>query len=171
MIRFALPAVMFILFVLEGTVFQIFAPDYRGADLTFVPRFMFILILLTGIFRGRSHGLFYAIIFGILYDIVYSPVLGIYTFGIGFITYIFSMSTSYVKRRLALVTLLAFAAVIGLEYYTYGMMSLLGITSLPHEAIFTTRFIPSFLMNGLAAALMVYPVRSWFYSVDGMDDR
>ncbi|SDN59220.1 rod shape-determining protein MreD [Alkalicoccus daliensis] len=169
--RFALPAVMFLLFILEGTAFQIFAPDYRGSELQFIPRFMFLLILMTGIFRGRSHGLFYAVIFGILYDIVYSPVLGVYTFGIGLLTYLFSMSTSYIKRRLGLVLLLVLMAVIGFEYYVYGMMSLLGITSLAHEAIFTTRLLPSFIMNGLVAALMVYPVRSWFYSVDGLDDR
>lgn len=169
--RFALPAVLFLLFIIEGTLFQIFAPDYRGANWELIPRFTFILIILTGIFRGRSHGLFYGIVFGILYDIVYAPVLGIYTFGFGFVAYVFSISTTYVRRRLGVMTLLILAAVIFLEYYVYGFVSLLGITSLPHDAVFMNRFLPSFIFNGLVAAMLVYPVRSWFYSVDGINDR
>lgn len=169
--RFALPAVMFLLFIIEGTIFQIFAPDYRGSSWEIVPRFTFILILLTGIFRGRSHGLFYGIVFGILYDIVYGPVLGIYTFGFGFVTYLFSISTTYVRRRPGVIILLVSAAVILLEYYAYGFVSLLGITSLPHDAVFMNRFLPSFLFNAVMAAILVYPVRAWFYTVDGFNDR
>ncbi|WP_444683958.1 rod shape-determining protein MreD [Alkalicoccus luteus] len=169
MTRFILPAALFFLLVFEGTVFQVFAPDNRGSALELVPRFMFILIMLTGIIRGRSYSLFYGIIFGILYDIVYSPVLGIYTFGFGFFTYLFSISNSYVKRRPSVTALLVTAAVIGLEYYIYGMMLLLGITALPHEAIFTSRLLPSFIMNGLLAAILAVPVRAWFIRMDGAD--
>jgi rod shape-determining protein MreD len=168
--RLALPLAMFVLFLVEGTIFQVLFSRSESGGWQFVPHFMFILIVLTGIFRGRSHGLFYGIMFGVLYDIVYGPVLGVYTFGFALFTYIFSLSFSSVKRSLRMLITVVTLAVICLEHYSYGMMSILGITSQAHGTLFFDRFLPTFLMNLVVAALMVIPVRYWFYSVDGRSD-
>ncbi|QKS71845.1 rod shape-determining protein MreD [Paenalkalicoccus suaedae] len=170
LVRASVILVLLFLFLFEGTVFQIFAPDLRGADYQLIPRFMFMLILFTGIFRGRSHGLFYGIVLGLLYDIVYSPILGIYTFGMGFTAYLLSISTMYVKNRLPLVVFIIVDGVVMLEYYVYGMMSLLSITDLSHENILTMRFIPSFIMNGVVIAVLAFPLRLWFYYLDGREE-
>ncbi|WP_147803510.1 rod shape-determining protein MreD [Alkalicoccus halolimnae] len=170
MSRLALPLAMFVLFLVEGTIFQVLFSGSTSGGWQFVPHFMFILIVLTGIFRGRSHGLFYSIMFGVLYDIVYGPVLGVYTFGFALFTYLFSLSFSSVKRSLRMLTAVVMTAVIFLEYYSYGMMSILGITTQAHDSLFLDRFLPTFLMNLAVAAFMVMPVRYWFYSVDGRSD-
>ncbi|CAM3824039.1 rod shape-determining protein MreD [Alkalicoccus chagannorensis] len=171
MSRYIIPVLLFILFVMEGTVFQIFAPG-RGADSwQLIPRFMLIGILFVGIFRGRSHSIFYAVLFGALYDIVYAPVLGVNTFGFGFAAYLFSISNSFIKRRPMLIVLLITAGVILVEYYMYGLMLLLGLTEQPHQELFQQRFLPSFIMNAAVAAAVVYPVRWFFYSVDGMEEE
>ncbi|TVP84509.1 MAG: rod shape-determining protein MreD [Alkalicoccus sp.] len=170
MSRLLLPLTIFILFIIEGTVFQIFSGSSHQDTWYFIPYFMLMLVILTGIFRGRSHGLFYGIFFGLLYDIVYGSVLGIYTFGMGLTAYIFSISAAPIKRSLRMLTVVILGAVIALEYYLYGMMSLLGMTGESHGGLFLTRFLPTFIINGIVAALIVSPVRYWFYTVDGRDD-
>ncbi|PRO64893.1 rod shape-determining protein MreD [Alkalicoccus urumqiensis] len=169
--RFLLPAVLFFFLVIEGTWLQVFAPDFRGADWQYIPRFLFMLILFTGIYRAKSHGVFYAVIFGMMYDIVYAPVLGVYTFGFGFITYLFSISTPFMRRRPLYTALLVLVGVIALEYYVYGMMVLLGLTTLTHEMLFLQRFLPSFLLNGAAALAAAFPLRWWFNKVDGFNEE
>ncbi|MCE7793506.1 rod shape-determining protein MreD [Salipaludibacillus sp. CUR1] len=160
--RYSLIIVVFILFIVEGTVYQIFAPDLHGFPYQLIPRWMFMLILLTGIFRGRGYGLFYGIVFGVFYDIVYSQILGIYTFGMGLIAYILSISIPFIKDNVAMTILTVTFGVVLLEYYVFGMMTLLGVTDMPHETFFNDRFLPTMIMNFTLLVIFTYPLRLWF---------
>lgn len=166
MIRTSFFIVLFVVFILEGTIYQIFAPDQYGVEYLFIPRWMFMLVLFTGIFRGRGYGLFYAIIFGVFYDIVYSSVLGVYTFGMGVIAYLLSISVPFIKNNLSIAILLTTLGVGLLEYYVYGMMLLLGITAMPHDEFLSIRFLPTLFMNLTVLAFAAYPLRMGFQYLD-----
>lgn len=162
MIRISLFLVLFFLFIIEGTVYQIFAPDYHGMDSQLIPRWMFMLILFAGIFRGRATGLFYAIIFGVFYDIVYSSTLGIYTFGMGLIVYLLSFSIPFFKRNLSMTIITVTVGVALLEYYVYGMMLLLGVTEMSNDEFLSIRFLPTLLMNLIVLTVVAFPLRIGF---------
>lgn len=100
MIRYLLFLVLFIFFIFEGTVFQIIAPDMFGTPYTFVPRWVFAIIIFAGIYRGRATGTMYAVIFGVIYDVVFMSILGIYAFGMGLIAYLLSISIPFFQRIL-----------------------------------------------------------------------
>ncbi|MGJ9384236.1 rod shape-determining protein MreD [Salipaludibacillus sp. CF4.18] len=162
MIRVSLFLVLFFLFIVEGTVYQIFAPNAGEFDYQVIPRWMFMLILFAGIFRGRANGLFYAVIFGVIYDIVYSSTLGIYTFGMGVIVYLLSISIPFFKRNLSMTIITVIVGVGLLEYYVYGMMILLGLTEMSNDEFFSVRFLPTLLMNLIVLAVVAYPLRIGF---------
>ena len=164
--RYGFLTVLFAVFVLEGTVYQVFAPDFRGSDQLYIPRLLFMLIITAGIFRGRGYGLLYAVIFGALYDIVYSEVLGVYTFGMGFAAYFLSLSFPVVKRHLSIVVAIAVFGVAFLEYYVYGMMSLVGITTVSHDFFLWSRLVPTLIMNAIAIIVLVWPLKKWFDYVE-----
>ncbi|ADU31284.1 rod shape-determining protein MreD [Evansella cellulosilytica] len=165
MIRYLLFIILFVLFLIEGTVFQIFAPDQYGVSYLFIPRWVFLVIIFTGIYRGRGAGTLYAVIFGVLYDVIYSSVLGIYTFSMGLIAYLFSISIPFFQRNLTVAILTSLAAITLLDYFIYGMMLIIGLASISHEEFLTGRFIPSFLMNALVIIILAYPLRKLFYFI------
>ncbi|MCD8509107.1 MAG: rod shape-determining protein MreD [Bacillus sp. (in: Bacteria)] len=111
MIRYYIFLLLFFLFIIEGTVFQIFAPDQYGVEYLFVPRWVFLVIIFAGIFRGRGVGTFYGIIFGVMYDVVYTSVLGIYAFGMGLIAYLLSISISFFQKHLTVAVLTSLLAI------------------------------------------------------------
>lgn len=164
--RYGFITLLFILFIFEGTVYQVFAPDFRGTDLLFIPRVLFMLILTAGIFRGRAFGTGYGILFGALFDIVYSEVLGVYTFGFGLFAYLLSLSFPFVKRNLSLIVLIVITGVVCLEYYVYGMMSLVGLTAMPHENFFSVRLVPTVLMNLGVMVILIWPMKKWFEYIE-----
>lgn len=164
--RYGFITLLFIVFIFEGTVYQVFAPDFRGSDLLYIPRILFMLILTAGIFRGRGFGLAYGIIFGVLYDIVYSEVLGVYTFGFGLFAYLLALSFPFVKQNLSITVLIVITGVVCLEYYVYGMMSLVGLTGMPHEDFFSGRLIPTVLMNTGIMIVLVWPMKKWFEYIE-----
>ncbi|WP_280769772.1 rod shape-determining protein MreD [Salipaludibacillus daqingensis] len=165
-IRYSTFIALFILFILEGTVYQVFAPDFHGFPYLLIPRWMFMLLLIAGIYRGRGYGLFYGIIFGVFYDIIYSQVLGVYTFGMGLLAYLLCNSIPIVKKNLSLIILSVTLGVVLLEYYVYGMMTLLGKTELSHEIFLSKRFFPTMIMNFIILAILAFPLRRWFQYFD-----
>ncbi|UCZ52087.1 rod shape-determining protein MreD [Bacillus shivajii] len=163
MIRYTLFITLFFLFILEGTVYQIFAPDQFGFEYTIVPRWVFMLIIFAGIFRGRLVGTFYGIIFGFLYDVIFSSVLGVNTFAMGFIAYLFSISIPFFQKNLPIIVVTTMLAVTLLEYFVYGLMLLLGITEMLHHHFMYERFIPTMIMNFVVISIAAYPLRKGFY--------
>ncbi|WP_096189528.1 rod shape-determining protein MreD [Evansella halocellulosilytica] len=163
MIRYAFFITLFLLFIMEGTVYQIFAPDQYGVEYIFVPRWVFMLIIFAGIFRGRAVGTFYGVIFGVLYDVIFSSALGINTFAMGFIAYLFSIAIPFFQRNLFVTVIITMIAVTLLEYFSYGMMLLLGMTEMGHHMFLYDRFIPTFIMNFVIISVAAYPLRKGFY--------
>lgn len=157
--RFTLFFILFFLFIVEGTVFQILAPDQYGVTYTFVPRWVFLVIIFIGIYRGRAIGTFYGVIFGLLYDVIFTSVLGVYTFGMGFIAYLLSISTPFFQKNLMVAILTSLISVVALEYYVYGMMFLLRFTNIVHMEFLYDRFIPSMIMNFVFIAIIAFPLR------------
>ncbi|SDZ03913.1 rod shape-determining protein MreD [Evansella caseinilytica] len=161
MSRYSTFLVLFLLFIFEGTVFQILAPDQYGVELLFIPRWVFMVIIFIGIFRGRGTGMFYGIVFGVMYDVIHTSILGVYAFGMGFIAYLLSISIPFFQRNLLATVLTAIVAAAALDYYVYGMMYLLGVTSIQHPEFLYSRFLPSLAMNFSIIAVFAIPLRKW----------
>ncbi|MBM7097992.1 MULTISPECIES: rod shape-determining protein MreD [Alteribacter] len=165
MIRYSIFLVMFLLFVLEGTVFQVFAPDLHGFPYILIPRWVLLVLVFVGILQGRGPALLYAVGFGILYDVIYSPLLGVYTFGMAVVVYLVSFSIPFFQKNLGLSIMMALLAVVGLEYFVYGIYSLMGLASQPHNLFFYTRLLPTFVFNGLILVLTGFYLRKWILYV------
>ncbi|GEL07131.1 rod shape-determining protein MreD [Salisediminibacterium halotolerans] len=165
-VRYGFFLLLFAVLVFEGTVYQVFAPDFYGFPYSLIPRFLFVMIVFAGIYRGRGYALFYGILFGAVYDIVYSQVLGVYTFGMAFFAYILSMPIPAIKRSLPLTVTLIMVGFILLEYFVYGMMILTESTELPHNMFLYNRLLPSAVMNALFITVIAHPLRLWFEYIE-----
>ncbi|WP_096435897.1 rod shape-determining protein MreD [Alteribacter populi] len=165
MIRYSIFLGLLLLFVLEGTVFQIFAPDLYGFSYLLIPRWVLAVLVFVGILQGRGIALFYAIGFGILYDFIYAPLLGVYTFGMALVVYFVSFTIPFIQKNLGMSISLALLAIVGLEYFVYGIYTLMGLASQPHELFFYERLLPTFVFNGLLLIIAGYHLKKWILYV------
>ena len=117
--------------------------------------------MFAGIYRGRGVGTFYGVIFGFMYDVIFTSTLGVYAFGMGFIAYLLSISIPFFQRNLIMAILTSIVAIVALEYYVYGMTFLLQLTNLGHDEFLYHRFIPSLIMNVAVIIIFAYPMRKW----------
>jgi rod shape-determining protein MreD len=78
--KFLLPLLFLLLFYAESLFVEYLPAKVFGFERIFVPHFLFIALLFLTVFVGKKHGIIYAAIFGLLFDIVYVEIIGIYLF-------------------------------------------------------------------------------------------
>src|SRR5699024_4194233 len=64
-----------------------------GTEVYFVPKLLFMMLLLVSIYFGLSYGMFFSIVCGILLDVYIGTVYGIHLFG--FVAFIIFMHTAF----------------------------------------------------------------------------
>ncbi|NEU29770.1 rod shape-determining protein MreD [bacterium LRH843] len=161
MSRVYIPAAVFILLVIEGTLFQLLTPP-QNVDLILVPRFLVVMIVLIGIHFGRVSSVTYGLIFGLLYDVVYTQLLGVYMFGFAFIGYVFAYHHKRIQDSILIQLLITSFAVIFFDYYQFGLYRLIGITDMSAELFLSVRLFPSILLNSSFMIIIYYPVKTLF---------
>ncbi len=162
MSRIYIPAFVFILLVIEGTLFQLVTPSDYTVAVTLVPRFLVVMLVLIGIHFGRSSSIVYGITFGLFYDIVYTQLLGVYTFGFALIGYACAYSQKRIQDSFLIQLLIIVVAVMFFEYYQFGLYRLIGIADMSSQLFLMERFLPSIVLNSAFAILIYYPVKKLF---------
>jgi rod shape-determining protein MreD len=170
MTRFLLPFIIFFLFIIEGTVMQIIAPDRFGSEYLVIPRFAFLIVIVVGIFLGRATGTVYGIILGIFQDVIYTHILGVYIFSMGLIAYLLGLSFKSFQKNLMLLIITALVGTLLLDYLVYGIHSMVGITNLPHHIFLQQRLLPSLVVNSVFMIIFAYPIRKLLFILQNKDD-
>lgn len=151
--------VLFVFFILQGTVMQIFSPTYFGADFVSVPHFVLIGIIMIGLFYDRTHAVWYGVFFGLLDDIIYSNIWGVYGFCISLTAYLLSHLARIFHLYLIIVFFITLIGVTMLEFEVYGIYGLIGkITMNPLEFL-EWRIFPTLIVNGVFLLIVFYPLR------------
>ncbi len=170
MIRFLLPFFIFLLFIIEGTVFQVFSPDRFGSEAIIIPRFAFIVVIVITIFLGRTTGGIYAIVLGLFQDVIYTHVLGIYIFSMFFTAYLLGFTYKIFQKNLYLLIITAVFGTLVLDYLVYGIHLMVGITNLVHEQFFYERLLPSLVVNSVFMIIIAFPLRKFLLFLQKSDD-
>ena len=77
-IRLLLPSVAVLLFLIEP-VFAKFSPIEMFDQMIYlVPRFLFMYLLFLAVYYDRKKSIIYGIVFGLLYDVFYIDIIGLY---------------------------------------------------------------------------------------------
>jgi len=141
--------ILFLLFITEGTVFQFITPDYYGSDITIVPRFV-----LAGI------------VFGMLYDVVYGDVFGVYTIAMGTVGYFSGWLTLFFHPTLTFFTLIELLSFVFFEFFIFSVQNLYQLVTIPANFSIIYVIIPSILFNLIFAFLIYIPLQ---FKIEGRD--
>ena len=127
MARFLIPFVAVILFFLE-TDFSLFSPiKWHGQLYYLVPRFLILYLIFLSIYYDRKRAMLYGLIFGVLYDIFYIDIIGLYTFLYPFICFIAGSTVKHIHQHLAITTILSLVLVALLEIVLHQFFFLISL--------------------------------------------
>ena len=88
--KFFLPLIISLSFIFESIFVELLPEAFSKSDMILVPHFLMVMIIFTTIYGNQKHGLIYGFIFGLLFDVVYTEIIGIYLFLIPVVTKIVS---------------------------------------------------------------------------------
>ena len=149
MIRFIVPVIAIILFYLEP-VFGLFSPlELNGEYRYLIPRFLIMYLIFISIYYSRNRAMIYGLLFGVLYDVFFIDIIGLYSFLYPLICLIASFIVKFIHQHLIVTTLLSLILVAVLEFVLYQFFSLIGLTDVTLQVFISERLIPTMIANSI----------------------
>jgi rod shape-determining protein MreD len=156
---------LFLLFLVQGTVMPLVPISYAWGKLQLVPEFTLVTLLMIAFFGSLSWGLKYAVLFGFLADIIYSSVLGVYAFSVTLTVYLIHGISKWVNMNVAMTVLLVSVGVCIMQIEAYVIYMMIGVTNQEPGFFFRSRLLPTVLLNGVFTLLIYYPLRRFLESI------
>ncbi|MET1247482.1 rod shape-determining protein MreD [Sporolactobacillus sp. STCC-11] len=156
---------LFLLFLVQGTVMPLVPISYAWGKLQIVPEFTFVTLLMIAFFGSLNWGLKYAVLFGFLADIIYSSVLGVYAFTVTLTVYLIHGISKWVNMNVAMTVLLVAVGVCIMQIQAYVIYMMIGVTNQEPGLFFRSRLLPTVLLNGIFTLLIYYPLRRFLESI------
>ncbi|PLS01299.1 rod shape-determining protein MreD [Neobacillus cucumis] len=160
--KFLLPLLFLFLFILDSLYVQYVPTDLFGHNKIVAPHFLFAGLLLLTIFVSRKQGIIYAAVFGLLFDVVYIEIIGIYLFLFPFIAYLVSKILNILQTNALIAVLVSVLGIALLEIGVYEMDYLIHVTDLDFKSFIQLRFYPTLILNALFVIIAGYPLKRLF---------
>lgn len=149
MIRLVVPLLAIVLFYLEP-VFGLFSPlELNGEYRYLIPRFLIMYLIFISIYYSRNRAMIYGLLFGVLYDVFFIDIIGLYSFLYPLICLIASFIVKFIHQHLFVTTLLSLVLVAVLEFVLYQFFSLIGLTDVSLQVFVFERLIPTMIANSI----------------------
>lgn len=156
--RFYLSATLVLLFLLEGTVFQVFSLQGYVGTLTLVPRFALVGAIMVSFFLGRREGLFYGMALGFLHDVLFGNMIGVYTLSMMVASYFSGLIVMLFHRSGAVFLTTISIILFGHEWLIYSLFRLFSISVVDVQWVLTKQIIPNVFANVIFAVLAYLPL-------------
>ena len=143
--------VLFLLLALEGIALELLPSPFVNSSFMFVPHWIYIFLLFIVLFYDNeltSYSIIYGIVFGLLIDIVYTEVLGVYMFAYPLSLFVvkelkkFFHTTIYITILLGIIGLAITDTAIQTVYFA------IGIADSSWNYYFINRLLPTIIGNG-----------------------
>lgn len=151
--------IVFCFFLLQGTVFQIFTPEWFGFHFTAIPHLVLIATCLIGVFFRRSTAVKYAVVFGFLLDLTSSNIFGVYAFCLGLTTYLLTLVSKWIHLNFIAVFFLILMGISLVEIEVFGIYSLINKVTMSFQEMLVWRLPPTLILNGCLIILVFFPFR------------
>jgi len=158
--RLFLPLILFLTVILEGVALELLPARLVTGELLIIPHWAFVLLVCVAIFYDRENtytSVFYAVIFGLMIDIVYTGILGVYMFTYALVIYVVHGLKKLLHANFYVTLLLGFLGIVLSDVMIYIVYSVVGIADIAFTHYILYRLIPTALANELFL-LILYPL-------------
>ncbi|MEK4874105.1 rod shape-determining protein MreD [Bacillus sp. FSL W8-0102] len=145
--QFLLPLIMVACFLSENVFFNWTPESVLDGRWILAPRFFAVALILMTIFYNRSTAIKYGFIFGLLFDVFYTEMLGVYMFVFPFIVYITSKLMKVLQSDFLIVALVVVIDLSVLESILYALNLLIQRTDLTFGQFLSDRLWATLILN------------------------
>ena len=128
--------------------------DVFWKDSIAAPHFFIIVLCFITVYYSPVQGIYYGLLFGFLFDTVYTELVGIYIFAYPILAYLVYSVMKVLQLNLFIVVSIILASAVAL--YVYGFLTLLGRTHMPAYVFFTDRLLSTLLLNAIFLLIVCF---------------
>lgn len=147
MVRFLIPFTAILLFLLESEFAQFSPLNFGDKTVFLVPRFLILYLIFISIYYNRNRAVMYGLIFGVLYDVFYIDIIGLYSVLYPLVCLLAGWSVKFIHQHLVITTILAVLLVAFMEVILYEFFFFIDFTSMPFSTFFNSRLLPTIVAN------------------------
>lgn len=152
---------LFIIFLIEGSVLPWFLPDAWIPHL--MPNLVFVCVLFVAVYRHRYAGMALGAVFGMLHDIVYyGAMLGPYSFTMGFTAYVLGLIFQLPKAPLPVMLTVVMLGSFILDSMLFGIYTVFNFNEQTYDWALIQYIIPDLLFRLVFALIIYMPIRRQF---------
>lgn len=162
MSRLYIPLILFLLVILEGVALDLLPTKLVMNNLTFIPHWVLIFLFFIAIFYDKKntyYSVLYAVLFGLLIDIVYTEIMGVYMFSYAIVTYLIAELKNFVHGNLIVTILLGIIGLMLADILIYLVYYTIGIANMNWLSYFTNRLGSTVIANTIFL-IISYPLIS-----------
>lgn len=164
MIRFYIPLILFSFMVFEGVSQRFLPTRLVHADFILIPHWVFIFLICVVIFFEREEeyaSIYYAVIFGLMIDIVYTDILGVYMFTYAITIYMIKGISRLLQANLLSAIIFSIVGIVMMEVIIQLIYIVIGMIQIQWKEYVILRLIPTVIAN-IVFLIMIYPfVAKW----------
>jgi rod shape-determining protein MreD len=155
-----LAALLFFLFLLEGSVLQWLLPQAWGSRFVIIPQLVVSGIVSMAFWLREREVLLFGIGFGLLHDVVYGPALGIHAWTTGLVALGAARAAREFPPEHWIADLIAIAAQTIHLLTVYGWERMFDLTYQPFAEVLIHQIFPSVMFNVTCGTLLFHLI-SW----------
>lgn len=163
--KLILPSLFTAFFILESIIVEYMPAKVYNNERILVPHVLLMAILFLTIYVKRNTGILYAFIFGMLFDVVYTEILGIYFMLFPLIAYLVAKIMKVLQTNVLIVTFVTLLGIVLLELGVYEMNVIIQKTDMDFSTFASIRLLPTFLFNLMIMLITVFPLTKLFEKI------
>jgi rod shape-determining protein MreD len=163
--KWLLPTLAILCFIFESVFIQVLPSELFEMERIMIPRFVMVIIVIITMFTSLSAGMAYGFVMGLLYDLMYTDLIGVYMFAYTFLAYGVAMIMKVLHINILTVVLVTLLSIGILDFFVYGIMLVIKTTSIPTGDFFTIRLLPTLVLNLAFVILLFVPLRKQFFKI------
>ncbi len=148
---------LFLLFLLEGVIIQALTKENYDSNFLIFPRLVLVVIIYLAIYHNKNYVLFFAVIFGLLYDLVFGRVIGVYTISMIGVVYLSIWFVQFFHPSFLIYLIIQTLVITTYEIFIYGVLRMYQLVQVSFVEMSTHILLPTLIFNVTFAALF-YPL-------------
>lgn len=158
--RLIIPLIVFILLILEGIAIDFIPVNTFTQTVVFIPHWVYVFLMLVCLFYDTGetyYAIIYGVIFGLLIDIVYTGVLGVYMFTYPIGLYVTFLLKKWLDANLIMSILMYLISITLVEFLLVFIYTIVNPLQTLATDFVELRLIPTILANMISLVIM-YPL-------------
>ncbi|MEK3731409.1 MULTISPECIES: rod shape-determining protein MreD [Paenibacillus] len=149
---------LFLLFILQGTVFFWLTPS--SWQLQIYPNFVFVAILFVSVYYHRHTGLVLGLIFGMIHDVIYyGEMIGTYSFAMGVSAYIMGLLFQMPRAPLPIMMTVVLLGSLLFDSTLFGIYKVFSLSQSSYDWALLHHMLPNLLVHFVFALIIYVPLR------------